>query len=61
MKKQLREVLGAKKIERSSKQNREKVLRETLGSIGIDKDRFMEDMEKVRKEQGNKVEMRFKI
>jgi len=56
----LREAIGAKKIERSSKATRMNALDMTLKAIGLDKEKFMEDMEKVKKEQGNTFEMNIK-
>ncbi len=32
----------------------------TLKSIGLDKEKFMEDMERVKREQGNTFEMNLK-
>lgn len=61
LRKSLREVIGAKRIERSSKVTRMNALDTTLKSIGLDKKKFMEDLEKVKKEQNNKYEMNFKI
>jgi uncharacterized membrane protein len=56
----LREAIGAKKIERSSKAARMNALDVTLKAIGLDKEKFIEDMEKVKKEQGNTFEMNIK-
>lgn len=57
LRRQLKEIIGAKKIERSSKATRMNALETTLKSVGLDKDKFMEDLAKVQKEQGNKFEI----
>jgi hypothetical protein len=47
----LKERISAKQIGRSSKQNRENVLEKTLKEAGLDKNKFMEDLKKVGKDQ----------
>ena len=61
-KKELKELLHAKieekRISRSSKQQKEAVLDQTLKKIGIDKDKFRADLEAVRKQGGLEVNMK---
>jgi len=48
----LRAKIGEKRIQRSSKQNRENILDKTLKDIGIDKEKFKKDLEEVKKQGG---------
>jgi hypothetical protein len=47
----LREKISVKQIGRSSKKNRETVLETTLKDAGLDKDKFMEDLKNIGKNQ----------
>jgi len=48
----LRAKIGEKRIQRSSKQNRENILDKTLKDIGNDKEKFKKDLEEVKKQGG---------
>ena len=48
----LRAKIGEKRIQRSSKQNRENILDKTLKDIGIDKEKFKKDLEEIKKQGG---------
>jgi ribosomal protein S4 len=56
--KKLRSKIGEKSIKRSSKISKENILDKTLGEMGIDKTRFMKDLEAVNKNGSN---LTFKI
>lgn len=48
----LRAKIGEKRIQRSSKQNKENMLDKTLKDIGIDKEKFKKDLEEIKKQGG---------
>ena len=48
----LRAKIGEKRISRSSKQSKEKVLEKTLKKVGIDKDKLKADIEALKKQGG---------
>lgn len=48
----LRAKIGEKRIQRSSKQNKENILDKTLKDIGIDKEKFKKDLEEIKKQGG---------
>lgn len=50
--KKLREKIEEKRIQRNTKEAKEKVLDQTLKSMGIDRKKLQEDLEKVKKEGG---------
>lgn len=60
--KQLLELLKSKiqdkQMGRSGKDQKEKVLEKTLGSLGIDKDKFKADLEAVKKQGGLEISMK---
>lgn len=49
----LRERIVERQIGRSSKENKEKILTDTLQSMGIDKEKFKKDLEAIQKAGGN--------
>lgn len=51
----LRAKIAEKKIERSDKKQKEKILEKTLKNIGIDKDQFKKDLEKVKENGGLEI------
>jgi predicted DsbA family dithiol-disulfide isomerase len=53
LRKKLRDRIGEKQIKRSNKENKEKVLTQTLESMGIDKERFKKDLEALQKSGGS--------
>lgn len=53
LRKKLRERINEKKITRSNKQNREKILDETLTQLGIDKERLKSEMKILKKSDMN--------
>ena len=56
----LRATIGERRIQRSSKKAREQVLEQTLAEAGLDKDKFVADMERVQKECGGNLEINYK-
>lgn len=50
--------LGEKRIQRSSKATKERVLEQTLKQIGIDKEKFKADMEAVKKQGGLEINLK---
>jgi predicted DsbA family dithiol-disulfide isomerase len=53
LRKKLRERIIERQIGRSSKENKDKVLTDTLKSMGIDKEKFKKDLEAMQKAGGN--------
>jgi len=56
----LRSKIGEKRIQRSTKQQKERVLEKTLKDIGIDKEKFKADIEAVKKQGGFTLNMKQK-
>lgn len=54
----LKSKITEKQICRSGKDQREKVLEKTLGSLGIDKDKFKADLEAIKKQGGLEINMK---
>ena len=54
----LKSKIQDKQIGRSGKDQKEKVLEKTLGSLGIDKDKFKADLEAVKKQGGLEISMK---
>ena len=54
----LKSKITEKQIYRSGKDQREKVLEKTLGSLGIDKDKFKADLEAIKKQGGLEINMK---
>jgi hypothetical protein len=48
----LRAKIGEDRIKRSSKKQKDEILRTTLKDMGIDKDKMQKDMEAVKKQGG---------
>uniref|UniRef100_A0A6C0H2S3 Uncharacterized protein n=1 Tax=viral metagenome TaxID=1070528 RepID=A0A6C0H2S3_9ZZZZ len=55
---QLKSILLEKKLNRSSKIQREETLTKTLASFGIDKDKLKEDLERIKKQGGMEINMK---
>jgi hypothetical protein len=55
---QLKSILLEKKLNRSSKIQREETLTKTLASFGIDKDKLKEDLERIKKQGGLEINMK---
>ena len=60
LRKQLREKLRVKQIDRSNKQTKDRVLEKTMASLGLDKTKLEKDLEAVKKE-GNKQEFTMRM
>ena len=54
----LKSKITEKQIYRSGKIQRETVLEKTLGSLGIDKDKFKADLEAIKKQGGLEISMK---
>ena len=54
----LKSKITEKQIYRSGKDQREKVLEKTLGSLGIDQDKFKADLEAIKKQGGLEINMK---
>lgn len=54
----LKAKIGEQRIQRASKQNKEKILDQTLRKIGIDKEKFKQDLEAVKKQGGMEISMK---
>jgi len=54
----LNSKIKEKQIYRSGNNQKEKVLEKTLGSLGIDKDKFKADLEAVKKQGGLEINMK---
>ena len=54
----LKSKITEKQICRSGKDQREKVLEKTLGSLGIDKDKFKADLEAIKKQGGLEINIK---
>ena len=54
----LKSKLGEKRINRSSKLNKELILDKTLKKLGIEKDKFKADLEEVKKQGGLEINMK---
>ena len=54
----LKSKITDKQICRSGKNQRETVLEKTLGSLGIDKDKFKADLEAIKKQGGLEISMK---
>ena len=54
----LNSKIKEKQIYRSGNNQKEKVLEKTLGSLGIDKDKFKADLEAVKKQGGLEISMK---
>ena len=54
----LRSRLIEKKLNRSSKIQREETLTKTLASFGIEKDKLKEDLERIKKQGGLEISMK---
>jgi hypothetical protein len=46
----IKAMIGEKKIQRSTKKKKEDVLSKTMAELGLDKTKFMKDLEQVQKE-----------
>lgn len=57
LKAMLKAKIGEKKIQRSSKEKKEHVLDKTLKDIGIDKEKFKNDLEAIKKQGGLQINM----
>ena len=57
LKNMLKAKIGEKRIQRSNKEQKEKVLEKTLKNIGIDKEKFNKDLEAFKKQGGLKINM----
>ena len=55
LKKLLRAKISEKTIERSNKNQKEQILEKTLKDIGIDKEKFKADLEKVKQNGGLEI------
>jgi hypothetical protein len=53
----LRGKIGERQIQRSSKEKREKIFSEGLKEMGIDKEKFKEDLEKIKKQGGLNISL----
>ena len=53
----LRGKIGEHKMKRSSKETREKVFSEGLKEMGIDKEKFKEDLENIKKQGGLNISL----
>ena len=54
----LKSKISEKQICRSGKNQKEMVLEKTLGSLGIDKDKFKADLEAIKKQGGLEISMK---
>jgi len=54
----LKSKLGEKRINRSSKLNKEIILDKTLKKLGIEKDKFKADLEAVKKQGGLEINLK---
>jgi hypothetical protein len=54
----LKSKLGEKRIDRSSKFNKELILDKTLKQLGIEKDKFKADLEAVKKQGGLEINLK---
>jgi|688.fasta_scaffold32015_6 hypothetical protein len=54
----LKSKLGEKRINRSSKLNKELILNKTLKELGIEKDKFKADLEAVKKQGGLEINLK---
>lgn len=54
----LRDKLGEKCIDRSTKKAKEEVLNKTLKHFGIEKDKFKADLDAVRKQGGLEINVK---
>ena len=54
----LREKIGEKGINRNTKKNKEKILDKGLKDLGIDKEKFKEDLEKIKKQGGLEINLK---
>jgi len=54
----LREKIGEKGINRSTKKNKEKILEKGLKDLGIDQEKFKEDLEKIKKQSGLEINLK---
>lgn len=54
----LKSKISEKQICRSGKNQKEMVLEKTLGSLGIDKDKFKADLEAIKKQGGLEINMK---
>ena len=54
----LKSKITEKQIYRSGNNQKEKVLEKTLGSLGIDKDKFKADLEAIKKQGGLEINLK---
>ena len=54
----LSEKIGEKGINRSTKKNKEKILEKGLKDLGIDQEKFKEDLEKIKKQSGLEINLK---
>ena len=54
----LKSKLGEKRINRSSKLNKELILDKTLKNLGIEKEKFKADLEAVKKQGGLEINLK---
>ena len=54
----LKSKITEKQICRSGKNQKEMVLEKSLGSLGIDKDKFKADLEQIKKQGGLEISMK---
>jgi hypothetical protein len=54
----LKSKLGEKRINRTSKLNKELILDKTLKELGIEKDKFKADLEAVKKQGGLEINLK---
>jgi len=59
LRKKLYSKMGERKIQRSTKKSKEKILEEGLKDMGIDKKKLMDDINRLQ-EMGGKLELDFK-
>lgn len=57
LKAMLKARIGEKKIQRSSKEKKENILEKTLKDIGIDKEKFKNDLEAIKKQGGLQISL----
>ena len=58
LRQKLRAKIDESKIKRSTKQCREKVLEQTMGSMGLDRQKLMADLEAIKKQGGLTVSLK---
>ena len=51
LKEKLRSKIGEKSIQRSNKKNKDKFLEESFKDLGIDKEKFLEDLKKLKNKE----------